>query len=134
MSTKDDEFRGEANASKIDTGGEGSSEGMWDQALHQLDSTSEKMGLDPKKIAMVGDRIDWDMVPAKKLGMQTIYFESTGKEITPEITEGFADDCTDDCQIGLANNGVIDVIVRDFSELPFIIHTWNSRDSNAIKR
>ena len=36
----------------------------------------EKIGLQTERIVMVGDRIDWDIIPAKRLGMKTILFNS----------------------------------------------------------
>ncbi|MBN1354956.1 HAD-IA family hydrolase [bacterium] len=40
--------------------------------------TAGRMGIKPGQIAMVGDRIDWDLVPAKRIGMTTIWIGSGG--------------------------------------------------------
>jgi HAD superfamily hydrolase (TIGR01549 family) len=37
--------------------------------------TASRLGINPNRIAMVGDRVDWDLIPAKKLGMRTVLFQ-----------------------------------------------------------
>ncbi len=37
--------------------------------------TAEALGISSTQIAMVGDRVDWDLKPAKSLGMRTVLFQ-----------------------------------------------------------
>ncbi|MBN1552191.1 HAD family hydrolase [bacterium] len=64
----------------------------------------EDMGIQAHSIAMVGDRIDWDLLPAKKLGMVTVLF---------------CKDCiTDDVERPMKT---VDACFHDFKELPGLL-------------
>jgi 2-haloalkanoic acid dehalogenase type II len=42
--------------------------------------TALEMKLDPEKIIMVGDRLDWDIRPAGEIGMKTIWLNRSGSD------------------------------------------------------
>ena len=44
-----------------------------DKNLYQLAAT--KLKTETENIVMVGDRLDWDIGPAKEIGMQTVYLD-----------------------------------------------------------
>jgi len=46
----------------------------------------------PKESVMVGDRIDWDLVPAKRIGMRTAFFTHNNRYIALKEEVGFEPD------------------------------------------
>ncbi|MCD4655537.1 HAD-IA family hydrolase [bacterium] len=53
---------------------------------------ASKLNIDPKCIVMVGDRLDWDIQPAKEIGMQTVYLAKKGDISNKEVSDRYADD------------------------------------------
>lgn len=49
------------------------------------------MKLEPGNIVMIGDRLDWDIQPAKEVGMKTIYLNHTPNKEEDTLIEQFAD-------------------------------------------
>jgi putative hydrolase of the HAD superfamily len=49
-------------------------------------------GLSPAQSVMVGDRIDWDLIPAKSLGMRTVFFTQNNRYVFLKEETGFEPD------------------------------------------
>ena len=49
-------------------------------------------GLNPAQSVMVGDRIDWDLIPAKSLGMRTVFFTQNNRYVFLKEETGFEPD------------------------------------------
>ncbi len=75
-------------------------------ALYEL--AVDKMQMMANRIVMVGDRLDWDILPAKKTGMQTVYFQHDFNEV---LTGEEKSSC--------------DVIIHDIRELSFVLKADN---------
>ena len=59
----------------------------------------EALGMKPEEVAVVGDSMDKDIIPAQKAGCQTIWFKG----------EGWTDDAVDE--------SIADQIITELSEL-----------------
>jgi len=57
-----------------------SGETLWHKPdLNLYSYAASKLKVEPENIVMVGDRLDWDIKPAKELGMQTVYLNKDKK-------------------------------------------------------
>lgn len=47
---------------------------------------ASKLNIDPQYIVMVGDRLDWDIRPAKEIGMKTVFINRDGDASGTEVS------------------------------------------------
>jgi len=59
------------------------------QALYEF--AVKKIQFPAKRIVMVGDRIDWDIKPAKAVGMKTIWLSSRKDVVVPPVDDSVID-------------------------------------------
>ncbi|HPQ41255.1 MAG TPA: HAD-IA family hydrolase [bacterium] len=52
---------------------------------------ASKLDMEPQYIVMVGDRMDWDIRPAKEIGMQTIFLNGDGDSVDGDVASLYAD-------------------------------------------